>query len=131
MTEPFPGVASAVEGELRLLDPAVRASAELLSRVLHPDYREIDYAGRVWDRETMIASLTGKDAPRPGPMTASRMSGVQLGDDLVHLTYDTETKGRLAHRSSVWRLTDAGWLLYFHQATPFGTAADTGADDDG
>ncbi|MEU0628238.1 nuclear transport factor 2 family protein [Streptomyces sp. NPDC005989] len=131
MTEPSPGVAAAVEGELRLLDPAVRASAELLSQVLHPDYREIDSSGRVWDRDTMIASLTASDAPRPGQMTASRMSGIQLAHDLVHLTYDTETKGHLAHRSSVWRLAEEGWALYFHQATPFGDTAytaDTGPD---
>ncbi|MCX5108579.1 nuclear transport factor 2 family protein [Streptomyces sp. NBC_00378] len=134
MTEPSPGVAAAVEGELRLLDPAVRASAELLSQVLHPDYREIDSSGRVWDRDTMIASLTASDAPRPGQMTASRMSGIQLAHDLVHLTYDTETKGHLAHRSSVWRRAEEGWALYFHQATPFGdtaNTADTGGPDGG
>jgi hypothetical protein len=128
MTEPSPGVAAAVEGELRLLDPAVRASAEILSQVLHPDYREIDSSGRVWDRDTMIASLTAADAPRPGQKTASRMSGVQLAEGLVHLTYDTETRGHLAHRSSVWRLTESGWELYFHQATPFGAAADAGPE---
>ncbi|MEU2670585.1 nuclear transport factor 2 family protein [Streptomyces sp. NPDC007164] len=128
MTDSSPGVAAAVEGELRLLDPAVRASAGLLSQVLHPDYREIDSSGRVWNRDTMIASLTAVDAPRPGQMTASRMSGVQLADGLVHLTYDTETKGHLAHRSSVWRLTESGWELYFHQATSFGSAADAGPD---
>ncbi|MFG2629343.1 DUF4440 domain-containing protein [Streptomyces sp. NPDC048473] len=131
MSEPSPGVAAAVEGELRLFDPVVRASAELLAQVLHPEYREIDSAGRVWDRDTLIASLTAEDAPRPGPLTASRMRGVQLDDEFVHLTYDTETKGHLAHRSSLWRLTDAGWVLYFHQATPFAFAADGGLDADG
>ncbi|MFF2013651.1 DUF4440 domain-containing protein [Streptomyces sp. NPDC058195] len=129
MTEPTPGVAAAVEGELRLLDPAVRASTELLARLLHPDYREIDYTGRIWDRDTMIASLTAADAPRPGPLTASRMNGIQLADDIVHLTYDTETKGRLAHRSSVWRLTGTGWVLYYNQATPFTPTAGSGASE--
>ncbi|MFF8916299.1 DUF4440 domain-containing protein [Streptomyces sp. NPDC015032] len=128
MTEPSPGVAAAVEGELRLLDPVVRASAELLAQVLHPEYREIDSLGRVWDRDMMIASLTGDDAPRPGPLTASRMHGVQLDGQLVHLTYDTETKGHFAHRSSLWRLTGAGWLLYFHQATPFARTERPGPD---
>ncbi|WP_406498654.1 nuclear transport factor 2 family protein [Streptomyces sp. NBC_00846] len=112
MSEPSPAVAAAVEGELRLLDPAVRASAELLSRVLHPEYREIDSTGRVWDRDMMIASLTGDDAPHPGPLTASRMRGVQLDGQLVHVTYDTEVKGLFAHRSSLWRLNGVGWLLY-------------------
>lgn len=123
MTEPAPGVAAAVEGELRLLDPAVRSSAETLAQVLHPEYREIDSTGRIWDRDAMIASLTGRGAPRPGPLTASRMRGVQLDGGLVHLTYDTERKGRRAHRSSLWVLTGTGWALYFHQATPFAAEA--------
>lgn len=51
------------------------------------------------------------------------MKGVQLAPDLVHLTFDTDDNGRRAHRSSLWRLTDEGWLLYFHQ----GTLHDSGA----
>ncbi|HBF80089.1 MAG TPA: DUF4440 domain-containing protein [Streptomyces sp.] len=121
MTDPSPAVAAAVEGELRLLDPVVRASAELLATMLHPDFREIGTSGRLWDRETIIAALTAPDpeAPRPGPLTASRMYGEQLAEDLVHLTFDTESRGLRSHRSSLWRLTDSGWRLYFHQATPF------------
>ncbi|BFP51372.1 nuclear transport factor 2 family protein [Streptomyces griseus] len=119
MAEPSSAVAAAIEGELRLLDPAVRASAGLLASLLHPDFREIGTSGRLWSRETIIASLTADDAPRPGPLTASRMRGEQLCADLVHLTFDTESKGVRSHRSSLWRLTTEGWRLYFHQATPF------------
>ncbi len=120
MTEPTPAVAAAIEGELRLLDPAVRASVGLLAELLHPEFQEIGSRGRLWTRETIIASLAADDAPRPGPLTASRMRGVQLCSDLVHLTFDTESKGVRSHRSSLWRLTPEGWRLYFHQATPFG-----------
>ncbi|MDX3373193.1 nuclear transport factor 2 family protein [Streptomyces sp. ME02-6991-2A] len=119
MSEPSPAVAAAIEGELRLLDPVVRASADLLAALLHPEFREIGTSGRLWDRESIIEVLTADDAPRPGPLTASRMRGTQLGPDLVHLTFDTESKGLRSHRSSLWRLTGTGWLLYFHQATPF------------
>ncbi|MGW9133704.1 nuclear transport factor 2 family protein [Streptomyces sp. NPDC055681] len=126
MTEPPPGVAAAVEGELRLLDPLVRCSADLLVQVLHPEFREIDTAGRLWDRDATIASLTADEAPRPGQLTASRMHGVQLADELVHLTFDSEYKGLRAHRSSLWRLTGHDWLLYFHQATPFITEPSDG-----
>ncbi|MFE1475370.1 DUF4440 domain-containing protein [Streptomyces cyaneofuscatus] len=119
MSEPSPAVAAAIEGELRLLDPVVRASADLLAALLHPEFREIGTSGRLWDRESIIEALTADDAPRPGPLTASRMRGTQLGPDLVHLTFDTESKGLRSHRSSLWRLTEAGWRLYFHQATPF------------
>ncbi|MBT3072705.1 MULTISPECIES: DUF4440 domain-containing protein [Streptomyces] len=119
MSEPSPAVAAAIEGELRLLDPVVRASADLLAALLHPEFREIGTSGRLWTRETIIEALTADDAPRPGPLTASRMRGAELCSDLVHLTFDTESKGLRSHRSSLWRLTGAGWRLYFHQATPF------------
>ncbi|MFE9724173.1 DUF4440 domain-containing protein [Streptomyces sp. NPDC005794] len=119
MPESSPAVAAAVEGELRLLDPVVRASADVMATLLHPDFREIGTSGRLWERDTIIAMLTAPDAPCPGPLTASRMRGDQLAADLVHLTFDTESKGLRSHRSSLWRLTRSGWLLYFHQATPF------------
>ncbi|NEC64131.1 nuclear transport factor 2 family protein [Streptomyces sp. SID9727] len=122
MTEPARGVAAAIEGELRLLDPLVRASADLLDQVLHPDYREVDTTGRHWDRDTIIDVLVSGRAPGPGRLTASRMRAIHLADELVHLTFDTEAKGRRAHRSSLWRRTAAGWLLYYHQATPFEAA---------
>lgn len=119
MSEPSPGVAAAVEGELRLLDPLVRASTELLVQVLHPDFHEVDTTGRHWDRDMVIASLITGTGSRPGQLTASRMRGIQLADQFVHVTFDTEAKGNRAHRSSLWRLTETGWLLYYHQATPF------------
>ncbi|MFC8228702.1 DUF4440 domain-containing protein [Streptomyces sp. NPDC057287] len=119
MNEPSPAVAAAVEGELRLLDPVVRASAEVLATLLHPEFREIGTSGRLWERDTIIAMLTDPGAQHPGPLTASRMRGDQLAADLVHLTFDTESKGLRSHRSSLWRLNGSRWLLYFHQATPF------------
>ncbi|GAA3005924.1 nuclear transport factor 2 family protein [Streptomyces fulvorobeus] len=119
MTEPSPAVAAAIDGELRLLDPVVRASAALLVSLLHPEFREIGTSGRLWNRDSIIAALTAPDAPSPGPLTASRMRGVQLCTDFVHLTFDTESKGLHSHRSSLWRRTGTGWLLYFHQATPY------------
>lgn len=75
MTEPSPAVAAAIEAELRLLDPVVRVSEDLLASMLHPDFREIGTSGRIWDRDTIIGVLTAADAPRPGPLTASRMRG--------------------------------------------------------
>ncbi|MFF4245794.1 DUF4440 domain-containing protein [Streptomyces sp. NPDC001822] len=119
MTEPEPAVAAAIEGELRLLDPVVRTSADQLAALLHPDFREIGTSGRLWERDSIIAMLTDPGAPRPGPLTASRMRGDRLASDLVHLTFDTESRGLRSHRSSLWRLTAQGWRLYFHQATPF------------
>ncbi|MDQ1007592.1 hypothetical protein QFZ82_002077 [Streptomyces sp. V4I23] len=125
MTEPATdAVNAAMEAEFRLLDPVVRSSPDLLARLLHPDYEEFGTSGRLWDRESIVSALRAGGAPSPRPITTSRMRGVQLAAGVVHLTFDTESGGHRAHRSSIWRLTGGDWLLYFHQGTRF---AETGA----
>jgi hypothetical protein len=115
-----PAVEAAIMGELRLLDAEVRRSPERLGALLHPDFYEFGSSGRLWDRASVLAELTGKAVPGSRPLTTSRMKGVQLAPDLVHLTFDTEEdNGRRVHRSSLWRRTEVGWRLYFHQGTPF------------
>ncbi|MGW8352368.1 nuclear transport factor 2 family protein [Streptomyces wedmorensis] len=120
-----PDVAEAVAGELRLLEPAVRASRTLAAELLDPAFVEVGASGRRWTHAEMLAALpdmTGStdDDPRyePGPLTA-----VLLAPGLVHLTYETLHDGRHAHRSSLWRrepgaAPDAPLRMYYHQATP-------------
>ncbi|GAA5011808.1 nuclear transport factor 2 family protein [Streptomyces siamensis] len=125
MLERNAAVEAAIEGELRLLDPAIRRSPERLGALLHPEFHEFGSSGRLWDRASIIAELTAVPGAGTRPMTASRMRGVQLAADLVHLTFDTEGhNGRRAHRSSLWRRSVDGWLLYFHQGTPFSVGAE-------
>lgn len=108
-------VREAVAAELRLLEPAVRASPTLVTELLHPDFHEFGASGRRWDRVSVL-SVTSYGT---GARTAVReMSGTLLAPGVVHLTYVSDTGGRRARRSSVWRLTEAGWRLYFHQGTP-------------
>ncbi|TQK51194.1 hypothetical protein FBY35_1588 [Streptomyces sp. SLBN-118] len=119
MTDLTQAVNAAMEAEFRLLDPAVYLSPVRMAELLHPDYRKFGTSGRIRDRNATIAALASRDASVPRPITTSRIHGIQLAPDVVHLTFDTETGARRAHRSSLWRLTDEGWLLYFHQGTGF------------
>ncbi|GAA2247299.1 hypothetical protein GCM10010145_13020 [Streptomyces ruber] len=115
-------VEAAIEGELRLLDPEVCRSPGLVEALLHPEFEEFGASGRRWDRAAILAALTDPAGPLRRPATTSRIRGVRLAPDLVHLTYDSESGGRWAHRSSLWRRTGDGWRLYFHQGTPFDPA---------
>ncbi|MEV0319323.1 nuclear transport factor 2 family protein [Streptomyces sp. NPDC050658] len=127
MADHTPAVDAAIEAELRLLAPEVRTSPELLGALLHPEFTEFGSSGTRWDRASIIAALTAAGEQAARPVMASRMRGVQLADDLVHLTFDTESNGRLAHRSSLWRLSGGQWLLWFHQGTPFGAEPEDAA----
>ena len=112
-------VKAAIEGELSLLDPEIRRSPERVGALLHPEFHEFGVSGRHWDRAAIIDMLATTTEPEAAPAVASRMKGVRLAPDAVHLTFDTENNGRHAHRSSLWRRTEEGWRLYFHQGTPF------------
>lgn len=115
-------VNAAIDGELRLLDPAVRLSRSLAATLLDPEFVEVGASGRRWTYEEMVAALPdleggGADGPRFEP---SGMSGVVLAPGLVHLTYETVVGGERARRSSLWRRRagETAWRLYYHQGTP-------------
>ncbi|SDP37783.1 hypothetical protein SAMN04487981_12157 [Streptomyces sp. cf386] len=123
MTEHDSAVQAAIEGELRLMDPEVRRSPELLGSLLHPEFHEFGSSGRRWDRASTMSRLPADTDPVDRYVVTSEIQGVRLAPDVVHLTFDTVYDGGHAHRSSLWRRTDDGWRMYFHQGTPFTTGS--------
>ncbi|MEU9314315.1 nuclear transport factor 2 family protein [Streptomyces sp. NPDC048295] len=120
-------VSEAIAGELRLMDPAVRATRSLARQLMDPDFVEVGASGRRWTYEEMIAALPELDgATESGPRyEPSDFTGVLLSPGLVHLTYETMSDGNRARRSSLWRKQGAAstWRMYYHQATPVPPAA--------
>ncbi|MFD9000199.1 DUF4440 domain-containing protein [Streptomyces sp. NPDC059582] len=128
MTHEADDVNEAIEGELRLLDPAVRSSRDEALRLFDPEFVEVGASGRHYTYEETVAGLpdqpgSSADGPRYEP---SAFTGVLLAPGLVHLTYETVFDGRRARRSSLWRRRDAetGWRMYYHQGTPVPPGAD-------
>ncbi|MFJ3723590.1 DUF4440 domain-containing protein [Streptomyces sp. NPDC090045] len=113
-------VRAAIDAELRLLDPEVRASPILVSGLLDPEFIEFGASGRRWDASSILAVTSGGSVDPESPVEVSEMSGVVLAPGVVHLTYFSDNSGRRAWRSSLWRMTETGWRMYFHQATPTG-----------
>ncbi|MFI5657809.1 DUF4440 domain-containing protein [Streptomyces sp. NPDC051684] len=111
-------IRAAIDGELRLLEPGVRASDAEVTALLDPEFVEFGASGRRWGRESIL-EVTGAAAVEPGPpVRVTGMRGTLLAPGVVHLTYHADNNGRRAHRSSVWRRhPEAGWRLYFHQGT--------------
>ena len=54
-------VEAAIAGELRLLDPAVRSSADRIAQLLHPEFTEIGASGRLYTRPEIIAQLVEEE----------------------------------------------------------------------
>ncbi|MYT73240.1 MULTISPECIES: DUF4440 domain-containing protein [unclassified Streptomyces] len=112
-------VQAAIDGELRLLDPEVRASDALVTALLDPEFVEFGASGRRWGRETVLEATGSGGITAEDPVVVTEMAGTLLAPGVVHLTYHSADHGRRVQRSSVWRRhPEAGWRLYFHQGTP-------------
>ncbi|MFI6813108.1 DUF4440 domain-containing protein [Nonomuraea sp. NPDC050328] len=110
-------IRTAVDGELRLLDPVVRARPDQVAALLDPEFTEVGASGRTWDRES-IMTLMGPAAGQ-GPRTVPHeVAGRVVAPGVILVSYRTESGGFRARRSSIWRLREGRWLLYYHQGTP-------------
>ncbi|MDQ0986165.1 nuclear transport factor 2 family protein [Streptomyces sp. V2I9] len=133
MSQDTTDVNAAIQGELRLLDPAVRLSRSAAEALLDPEFVEVGASGRRWTYEEMLAALPGLDGgdvngPRFEP---SGMTGVVLAPGLVHLTYACVIDGARSRRSSLWRRRegDGSWRMYYHQGTPVRETGHTAAEN--
>ncbi|MDQ0990802.1 hypothetical protein [Streptomyces sp. V3I7] len=66
-------VQAAVDGELRLLDPEVRASPALVLELLDRDFTEIGASGRWWDAESILTVTSAGTVSPESPVEVSRM----------------------------------------------------------
>jgi hypothetical protein len=100
--------------ETRLLDPAVRASREAVSRLLAEDFVEFASTGVVYDRAGILAALAAEAIAGAPQRRLRDLTVRELSPDAVLVTYRAER----SLRSSVWRRSGGGWQMLFHQGTP-------------
>ena len=100
--------------EENLLDPAVRADAVRLDRLLDEDFQETGASGRRYDKAAAIAALT-EDPGFDGPRSIADFEARDLSETLALVTYRVPESRTL--RSSLWRHDGNAWRLVFHQGT--------------
>jgi hypothetical protein len=102
--------------ERRLLEPETRSSAQRIEELLDSGFQEIGASGTLWTRAEIISALLTE--PDSQHIVSTNFVGREIEPGLVHLTYETGRAGRRTRRSSLWRQSDDGWKLVFHQGTP-------------
>lgn len=110
------------ELEEALLKPETRRDIEALSKLLAADFHESGASGEVYDRADVLTAL-----PNERPLESYVISDfvvTELDTYVAMLNYRLETRAegddapRLTLRTSMWRLSDDGWQMFFHQGTP-------------
>lgn len=106
--------------EEALLRPEVRRSPEKMDALLADDFVEFGKSGRMY-RKTDILDIAAP--PCDGQLFLLEFSAKALAPSVALVTYRSmlcaaDGHARYALRSSIWRRTEQGGRLVFHQGTP-------------
>jgi len=109
--------------EISLHQYEVRSDVEQLKKLLHPEFREIGYSGRTFDRQASLSDVSQEGKPNY-QVWSQEYEFISLSGELVQLFYHQarlDPSGQLARfakRTSIWQRTGERWQLRFHQGTP-------------
>ena len=110
------------ELEETLLRPESRRDVEALSKLLADDFREVGASGSVYDKAAILHMLPGDAAPESYVISDFIASELDVYVAMVSYRLETlhagEAAPRRTVRTSLWRLADGGWQMFFHQGTP-------------
>lgn len=91
-----------------------------MREVIAADFFEFGMSGRLHRRDEILAvprQHIGAEFPLPG------FAAKLLAADVASVTYNCARRhgGGVSHtrRSSIWTRSSGGWILRFHQATPY------------
>ena len=100
--------------------PEVRFDRARMERLLALDFFEYGRSGRVYSREDILAAERERFEAR---LPLAHFDARLLGPDIAQLTYNSivryDGEWLYGRRSSIWSRDAAGWLLRFHQGTPY------------
>ncbi|PGS48811.1 DUF4440 domain-containing protein [Bacillus sp. AFS041924] len=101
--------------EENLLKPEIRTSQIELKKLLADEFFEFGSSGRVLYKDDQLEHGIGIVK-----MELSDFEIHPLSNEITLVTYRifNEIKKQHSLRSSIWKLKDGQWKMYFHQGTP-------------
>jgi hypothetical protein len=101
-------------------NPEVGSTTAEFERSMARDYWEVGASGRRYSRAFVLRELTKSvpyvDAAAAGWQT-SEFGLRRLGPATYLLTYTLDQVGRRTRRSTIWRSSEDGWQILYHQGT--------------
>jgi hypothetical protein len=101
---------------------ATRYDSAFQSRRFADDFFEFGRSGRVYSRGQAVLPETARQSIN-ARLPLEGLSFRRLDTNTVQVTYNSQVEydGVVEHarRSSLWTLTERGWVMRFHQGTPY------------
>ncbi len=101
--------------EQQHIKPDVRTTPEEMAKVLADEFFEIGSSGIIIYKKDCVV----EGGLEPWDVTMSDFQVHPLAEGVVLTTYRIENRTRMRNtlRSSIWKLIDGRWQLFFHQGT--------------
>lgn len=97
-----------------------RFDIQRMDELIAPDFFEFGRSGRIYQRQdTMAIEHQTIDAVLPLPEFHVRLLDENTAQVTYHSAVTYNSIVEHARRSSIWSRTTGGWVLRFHQGTPF------------
>jgi hypothetical protein len=109
--------------ELKRLEPVFHTPAtgpekHKYERVIAADFWEVGASGRRYDRELVLRTLAERESAGVyEPLSTEDFDCAVLGDDCFLVRYVLRQGERVTRRASIWKLTNVGWQIIYHQGT--------------
>ena len=90
-----------------------------LERMTDDAFWEIGASGNIYQRAYVIETLLKRyeNGPEPHEWLCREFSIMALAENLFLLSYTLCEPERVTRRSTIWRYTNEGWKIVFHQGT--------------
>jgi hypothetical protein len=98
--------------------PEIGTSRADFENMTVPDYWEVGASGRRYSRQFVLDELERRFAnPMPDIWQTDDFLCREIAPDNYLLTYTLTQGKRITRRSTIWRLTQEGWKILYHQGT--------------
>ncbi len=109
--------------ELKHLEPVFHTTAtgpekHKYERVIAPDFWEVGASGKRYDRELVLRTLAERESAGVyEPLSTEDFDCAVLGGDCFLVRYVLRQGERVTRRASIWKRTNVGWQIVYHQGT--------------
>ena len=109
--------------ELKCLEPIFHTPAtgperHKYERVIAADFWEVGASGKRYDRELVLKTLADREAASIyEPLSTEDFDCVVLGGNCFLVRYLLRQGERVTRRASIWKRTNVGWQIIYHQGT--------------
>ena len=98
--------------------PEFGTTRDDFERMTDEKFWEVGASGRVYSREFVLDELERRYAnPHADEWETKDFQCLEIAPDNYLLTYTLFQGERVTRRATIWRRTDSGWKIVYHQGT--------------